>query len=95
MWKNATQSMPFEFSKPPYLVEIKDKVYIGGGESSSQFESVVMVYDLEKDIWSKLPPYPHKFFALTVLNDSLVVVGGVDKKIIREEDKYDRLLEQL
>ena len=65
-WKNATESMPFDFSKPPYVVEIKGKVYIGGGESSSQFESEVIVYDLEKDMWSKLLPYQYKFFALTI-----------------------------
>ena len=39
----------------------------------------MIVYDLEKDTWNKLPPYQYKFFALTVLNDSLVVVGGIDK----------------
>ena len=37
----------------------------------------VTVYDIEKDNWIIMPPYSFYWFSLAVLNDQLVLVGGV------------------
>ena len=37
----------------------------------------VTVYDIEKDIWTTMPPYDFYWFSLADLNDQLVLVGGV------------------
>ena len=64
------------------MVETKRKIYIGGGRATSKFnvEKVVQVYELDIDEWHTLPPYAYKEFALTVVSNQLVAVGGIDGK---------------
>ena len=38
----------------------------------------VMVYDPQKDSYDTLPPYTYKYFSIAVVNNQLVVVGGID-----------------
>ena len=57
----------------------KEKVYTGGGEASSDREKqTVVVYDPKWDSYDTLPPYTCNYFSMAVVNDQLVLVGGVD-----------------
>ena len=61
------------------MVVLKEKVYIGGGFASSDKEAqTVMVYDPKQDSYDTLPPYTYKYFSMAVVNNQLVLVGGVD-----------------
>ena len=58
---------------------VNNKVYIGGGEASSDKEKqTVIVYDPQHDSYDTLPPYTYKWFSMAVVNNQLVLVGGVD-----------------
>ena len=61
------------------MVVFKEKVYVGGGHASSDWErQTVMVYDPKQDSYDTLPPYTCKYFSMAVVNNQLVLVGGMD-----------------
>ena len=74
-WKRGKDLLQTETYKRPQVAVLKEKVYIGGGCSSSD---KVIVYDPQQDSCETLPPYSCKFFAMAVVNDQLVLVGGED-----------------
>ena len=71
--------MPFKVWDYPQAVVFKGKVYIGGGGSgSATLEQTVMVYDPQLDSFVKLLPYTCRLFSMAVVNNQLVLVGGVE-----------------
>ena len=56
---------------------VQGKVYVGGGEPGYANDKCyfVMEYDIRSGKWAKLPPYKVFYFAMTVINN-LVLVGG-------------------
>ena len=63
----------------PSVVVFKEKVYIGGGGASSDRDKrTVVVYDPKRDSCNTLPPYAYKWFSMVVVNDQLVLVGGME-----------------
>ena len=69
--------MPFGMSQYPRVVMFKEKVYIGGGwTSSDREERTVVVYDPKRDSYDTLPPYVYKWFSMAVVNNQLILVGG-------------------
>ena len=69
--------MPFGMRYYPQAVVFNGKVYIGGGEASSDRECrTVIVYDPQKDSYSTLLPYTYKYFSLSMMNNQLMVIGG-------------------
>ena len=71
--------MPFKMWSYPRVVVFKGKVYIGGGNASSDREmQTVMVYDPQQDSFDTLPPYTYKWFGMAIVNNQLVLVGGED-----------------
>ena len=69
--------MPFGISVYPQVALLKKKVYMGGGNTSSDMERhTVLVYDPQKNTYETLTPYTHKYFAITVVDDKLVLIGG-------------------
>ena len=69
--------MPFGIPFYPQVALLKKKVYMGGGNTSSDMERhTVLVYDLQKDAYDTLPPYTHKYFAIAVVDNKLVLIGG-------------------
>ena len=61
------------------MVVFKEKVYIGKGLASSDREAqTVMVYDPKLDSYDTLPPYTWMWFSMAVVNNQLVLVGGMD-----------------
>ena len=70
------------------MVVFKEKVYIGGGAASSERElRTVVVYDLKREFYDTLPPYTYQFFSMAVVNNQLVLVGGVDAQTNKKTNK--------
>ena len=76
--------MPFEVYDYPQVVVFKGKVYIGGGWASSDREmQTVIVYDPQQDSFDTLPPYTYKWFSMSIVNNQLVLVGGLDVQTVK------------
>ncbi len=58
-------------------VQINDTVYVGGGGTGRREDGyIVMAYNTQSYQWHTLPPYSTRGFAMTTINNKLVVVGG-------------------
>ncbi len=62
-------------------VEINDTVYVGGETSGNEDDYIVMAYNTQSCQWHTLPPYSTRRFAMTTINNKLVVVGGSNIEI--------------
>ena len=72
--------MPFEMSGFIQSVVVQGTVYVGGGITTrDENKRVVLEYDTSSGKWGKLPPYITRYFAMTVINNHLVLVGGDDE----------------
>lgn len=69
--------MPFAMFDYIQSVEIDGTLYVGGGRHK-KYENccTVMSYDIKTSKWSKLSQYSAQYFAMTVINNKLVLVGG-------------------
>ena len=76
------------------MVVFKEKVYIGGGSASLVTERTVMVYDPKQDSYDTLPPYTCEYFSMAVVNNQLVLVGGVDVQTHKLTNKLGAWNEQ-
>ncbi len=73
--------MPVAMSGYIQSVEINDVVYVGGGATDrDKDEYIVMAYNKQSCRWHTLPPYSTRFFAMTTINNKLVVVGGSNRE---------------
>ena len=70
--------MPFEMGDTVQAVVIQELVYIGGGYTGNDNAYEVMVYDIHSGDWATLPPYKACFFGMTVIDNQLVLVGGIE-----------------
>jgi hypothetical protein len=70
--------MPFVMADYVQSVVVQGRVYVGGGWTGygSYSNYIVMEYDTSSGEWTKLPPYRACDFAMTVINNQLVLVGG-------------------
>ncbi len=76
--------MPVAMNGNIQSVEINDTVYVGGGLTDrDEDEYIVMAYITQSCQWHTLPPYSTRYFAMTTINNKLVVVGG------RNRDRSD------
>lgn len=57
-------------------VEVKGTLYVGGGWTGSGGDGIVMAYEPILSKWDILPPYNAKEFAMTAIDEKLVLVGG-------------------
>ena len=73
--------MPFEMSGYLQSVVVQGKMYVGGGISGvlSEIERnfIVMEYDIDSGKWDKLARYKTRLFAMTAINNQLVLIGGL------------------
>ncbi len=73
--------MPVAISEYIQSVEINDTVYVGGGYTDRDEDShIVMAYNRQSCQWHTLPPYSTWEFAMTTINNKLVVVGGSNRE---------------
>ena len=68
--------MPFGMESNIQSVMVQGTVYVGGGYLYGGEETTVMGYDTCSGKWTKLPPYRAAWFAMTVIHNQLVLVGG-------------------
>ncbi len=61
-------------------VEINDTVYVGGVTDRDVDDYIVMAYNTQSCQWHTLPPYSTRGFAMTTINNKLVVVGGRNRE---------------
>jgi hypothetical protein len=77
-WRRG-KDIPIKMYGYPRVVMFKEKVYIGGGKTSSDLDRTkVMVYEPKQDSWDSLPPYTYRSFSMAVVDDQLVLVGGCE-----------------
>ena len=70
------------------MVVFKEKVYIGGGIASSDRETqTVMIYNPKLDFYDTLPPYTYKYFAMAVVDNQLVLIGGRNVQTNKKTNK--------
>ena len=71
--------MPFSMSIYIQSVEVDGTVYVGGGHADKDEDDyTVMAYDMQSCKWHTLPPYSARDFAMTTINNKLILVGGHD-----------------
>ncbi len=72
--------MPVAMSDYIQSVQINDTVYVGGGGTDRVEDAyIVMAYNTQSCQWHTLPPYSTRGFAMTTINNKLVVVGGINR----------------
>ncbi len=72
--------MPVAMSGYIQSVQINDTVYVGGGYADRDEDSyIVKAYNTQSCQWHTLPPYSTRLFAMTTINNKLVVVGGMNR----------------
>ena len=82
--------MPFVMDGYVQSVVVEGTVYVGGGSAGKGNDYIVMTYDISTGKWATLPPYRARSFAMTSINDQLVLVGGIEhgvsSKVVRVWD---------
>ena len=74
-WKRCAD-MPIKVTRMQ-VVAIGEKVYTGGGLTETiENDTAVLMYDLTKDEWSRLPNHCVRLFALCQFQGNLITVGG-------------------
>ncbi len=72
--------MPVAMGDCIQLVQINKTVYVGGGGTDRGEDAFkVMAYNRHSCRWHTLPPYSTRRFAMTTINNKLVVVGGIKR----------------
>ena len=71
--------MPFEMTGYIQSVTVKEIVYVGGGGSGCDNSYIVMAYNTRSQTWHQLPPHATWGFAMVVINNKLVLVGGCNR----------------
>ena len=75
-WRRGPD-MPFSMSTYIQSVEVDGTVYVGGGYAEKDKDNyIVMAYNMQYCKWRTLPPYNVKWFAMTTINNKLILVGG-------------------
>ena len=76
-WRRGPD-MPFRMAGYVQSVVVQGRAYVGGGYDvlGSDDNNTVMEYDINSGKWAKLVPYTVRDFAMTAINNQLVLVGG-------------------
>ena len=74
-WRRGPD-MPFGVSGTR-LAQVQGTLYVGGVTDSSDVNDyIVLTYDISAGKWATLPPYSTRWFAMTAIDNHLVLVGG-------------------
>ena len=71
--------MPFGMTGYVQSVRVQGTLYVGGGMAADNNEYIVMTYDISAGKWATLPPYSKRSFAMTAIDNHLVLVGGTGR----------------
>ncbi len=72
--------IPFLMTNYVQSVVVQRKLYVGGGVAGigSSNNYIVMEYDISSRKWHPLSSYRAQYFAITAINNQLVLVGGAE-----------------
>lgn len=88
-WKKCA-SLPHPH-KHVQAVEFKGKVYIGSGYSNpDDISHQIYCYDPATDQWGDSSESLTRYFAMSVFNDNLILIGGISK-----ENAYSKQMQHL
>ena len=70
--------MEYGMTSYPDCVVLERSVYVGGGDTGydGDDEYSIQVFNMKTNNWSRLPRYRYRWFAMTVINHHLTLVGG-------------------
>ena len=68
--------MKYAMTCYPHCVVLERSVYVGGGDTGDDDEYYIQVFNMKTNNWSRLPRYWYRYFAMTVINHNLTLVGG-------------------
>ena len=69
--------MKYGMTRYPHCVVLERSVYVGGGLTDyDDDEYYIQVFNMKTNKWSRLPRYEYMYFAMTVINHRLTLVGG-------------------
>ena len=75
--------MPFAMGGQVQSVAVRGVVYVGGGDvihsegdSRAVSDNDIMEFDIASEKWRVLPRYKDNYFAMTAIDNQLVLVGG-------------------
>ena len=77
--------MPFGMFGPIQSVQVQGTLYVGGGAAAGDNDYIVMTYDISAGKWATLPPYSTRLFAMTAIDNHLVLVGGRGRHGVRSK----------
>ena len=70
--------MKYGMTSYPYCVVLERSVYVGGGYTGGGDDGYyIQVFNMKTNKWSRLPRYEYRYFAMTVINHHLTLVGGL------------------
>ena len=75
----------------PHCVVLERSVYVGGGSTGYGGDPhTIMKYNMDTDNWSCLTKYQYRYFAMTIINHNLTLVGGRnDRKVTNQLVVYN------
>ena len=70
--------MEYGMTDYPHCVVLERSVYMGGGDTpgGDDVEHYIQEYNMKTNQWSRLTRYRYRYFAMTVINHHLTLVGG-------------------
>ena len=81
-WRRGPD-LTFNMSTYIQSVEVEGTVYVGGGDAY-KYEYIVMAYSMQTCKWHTLPPYSARNFAMTTINNQLILVGGYHDSVVNQ-----------
>ena len=76
-WEQLSD-LPAALSKHPCAAFLNGQIYVGGASSKDHAHTVFVYNPEQPDGWSQLPKCPRKNFGMAAVDNTLVIVGGVD-----------------
>ena len=73
-WRRGPD-MPFGMNYSSSVL-VYDTLYVGG-QANMENDQYILAYDISAGKWATLPPYSTRWFAMTAIDNHLVLVGGV------------------
>ena len=80
-WRRGPD-MPFVM-RDIQSVQVQGTLYVGGGLAVGDNDYTVMTYNISAGKWATLPPYSTRYFAMTAIDNHLVLVGGRGRDGVR------------
>ena len=86
-WKRTRDpDMPFGMSGKVQSIQVQGTLYVGGGiAEDGDNDYVVMAYIVSAGKWATLPPYSTYLFAMTAVDNHLLLVGGTGRDNVRSK----------